>query len=118
MDPENIAVMSVFMGLVVVSVVTTVTVALCCWCYHRKKRRRDLAAISRKGGLNIVLGDDLQRANQEGRLTVNVSLLDTARRVAIIIMIFIILLYLAMLGMAQTPIGYARKPILITMWSL
>ena len=63
----------------VIIIVIAATIALGCCCYHRRMRKRDLAALTEKGGV-IVLNDDLHCANQEGRLVVNVSLLD-ARRV-------------------------------------
>ena len=48
-------------------------------CYRRKKRNKtDLAAIAEKGGL-IVLDDHLLRAKEEGRLTVNVSVLENGK---------------------------------------
>ena len=62
-------------SVVVAIVVTVIIVSLCCWCYNRKKRASDLAALNNKGGL-IVLSDELQHANTEGRLVVNASLLD------------------------------------------
>ena len=49
--------------------------AICCWFFHCKHKRRDLHAITGKGGV-IVLSDDLQRANQEGRLLFNVALVN------------------------------------------
>ena len=56
----------------IITVVITVSFCLGCWCYHLKKRKRDLTT---KGGL-IVLSEDLKRASSEGRLVVNISLLD------------------------------------------
>ena len=48
-------------------------------CYRRKKRSKaDLATIAEKGGL-IVLDDQLLRAKEEGRLTVNVSILENGK---------------------------------------
>ena len=48
-------------------------------CYRRKKRNKaDLAKIADKGGL-IVLDDQLLRAKEEGRLTVNVSILENGQ---------------------------------------
>lgn len=48
-------------------------------CYRRKKQNKaDLAKIADKGGL-IVLDDQLLRAKEEGRLTVNVSILENGQ---------------------------------------
>ena len=48
-------------------------------CYRRKKRSKaDLATIAEKGGL-IVLDDQLLQAKEEGRLTVNVSILENGK---------------------------------------
>jgi hypothetical protein len=49
-------------------------------CYKRKKRsgKADLATIAEKGGL-IVLDDQMLRAKDEGRLTVNVSILENGQ---------------------------------------
>lgn len=60
---------------VVVLIVVIMTVSIGCLCYHRKKRKRDLANFTTKDGL-IVLSEDLRHASSEGRLVVNVSLLD------------------------------------------
>lgn len=55
---------------VLILIISVLSTAIYCWFFHRKQRRRDLCV---KGGV-IVLGDDLQWANQEGRLLVNVAL--------------------------------------------
>ena len=57
---------------VLILIIFVLSTAICCWFFHRNQRRRDLRG---KGGV-IVLGDDLQRANQEGRLLVNVALVN------------------------------------------
>ena len=59
---------------VLILIISVLSTAVCCWFFHRKQRRRYLHG---KGGPGvIVLGDDLQRANQEGRLLVNVALVN------------------------------------------
>ena len=59
---------------VLILIISVLSTAICCWFFHRKQRRRYLHG---KGGPGvIVLGDDLQRANQEGRLLVNVALVN------------------------------------------
>ena len=58
--------------LVLILIISVLSTAVCCWFFHRKQRSRDLCG---KGGV-IVLGEDLQRANQEGRLLVNVALVN------------------------------------------
>ena len=64
--------------LILITVVTvTIILALCCYIYHRRKRR-DLANFSKKGGL-VILDDDLKRASNEGRLVINVSSLDSTK---------------------------------------
>lgn len=78
-DMDEITMKVVPVVIVLISIVTTCTVTVsiffCCWCYHHKKRKRDLAM---KGGV-IVLSEDLRRASSEGRLVVNVSLLDRTK---------------------------------------
>ena len=60
---------------VLILVISVLSTAISCWFFHRKHRRRDLHAIRGKTGV-IVLSDDLQRANQEGRLLFNVALVN------------------------------------------
>ena len=66
---------------VLILIISVLSTAVCCWFFHHKWRRRDLCG---KGGV-IILGDDLQRANQEGRLLVNVALVNVRVYVAIIL---------------------------------
>lgn len=50
----------------------------CYCCYKRKKSGADLVAIAEKGGL-VILDDQLLQAKEEGRLTVNVSILENGK---------------------------------------
>lgn len=59
----------------IIIVVVSITIGLGCWCYHRKKRRRDLADLTKKGGI-IVISDGLRHASNKGGLVVNVSYLE------------------------------------------
>ena len=72
-------IMKVIPPVVLISIIIIVVVIICiglgCWCYHRKKRRRDLADLTKKGGV-IVISEGLKHASNEGRLVVNVSYLD------------------------------------------
>ena len=48
-------------------------------CYKRKRKgKTDLTAIAEKGGL-VILDDQLLRAKEEGRLMVNVSILENGK---------------------------------------
>ena len=60
---------------VFILVISVLGTAICCWFFHHKYRRRDLHAITGKAGV-IVLSDNLQCANQEGRLLFNVALVN------------------------------------------
>ena len=69
-------------GLAHIPLFTGIAVAIvigvyCCY-FKRKKGSADLAAISEKGGL-VILDDKLLRAKEEGRLTVNVAILDNGK---------------------------------------
>lgn len=71
-------VVPVIVFMIATVVITAVSVGVGCWCYHRKKRKRQpllRTFLTGKGGI-IVLSDDLNHASNEGRLVVNVSLLD------------------------------------------
>ena len=51
----------------------------CYCCYKRRKRsKKDLAAIAEKAGL-VILDEQLLRAKEEGRLLVNVSILEAGK---------------------------------------
>ena len=65
----------VVIALIIISIITAVATVSCCCGYHLNKRKRDLTA---EGGV-IVLSEDLRRASSEGRLVVNVSLLDRTK---------------------------------------
>lgn len=69
-------------GLAHIPLFTGIAVAIiigvyCCY-FKRKKGSADLAALSEKGGL-VILDDKLLRAKEEGRLTVNVAILDNGK---------------------------------------
>ena len=60
-------------------IAVAVVIGIYC-CYKKKKSggREELMAIAEKGGL-VILDDELLRAKEEGRLTVNVSILDNGQ---------------------------------------
>lgn len=79
--PFDAEVFGLAFGLAHIPLFAGIAVAVvigCYCCYKRKEKNTDLTAIAEKGGL-VILDDKLLQAKEEGRLMVNVSILDNGK---------------------------------------
>ena len=80
--PINLKTFGIAFSLAHIPLFAGIAVAVvigCYCCYKRRKRsKKDLAAIAEKAGL-VILDDNLIRAKEEGRLIVNVSILEAGK---------------------------------------
>ena len=67
-----ILIVGLLLVLIIVIIVTS------CWCYHRKRRSREMAILTEEGEL-IVVKDDRKHAERQGPLVIRLSQLESRR---------------------------------------
>ena len=76
-DPKILGIILSLANIPLFAVAAVAVVSIGCYCCYRRKHRnkKDLTFIAEKAGL-VILDDNQIRAKEEGRLIVNVSILD------------------------------------------